>query len=54
MQSLLSKNQYAQLHNTILSRTKYLNNKLSTINCNLIYESLGFPYDWHLSKKFPQ
>lgn len=54
MQSLLSKNQYAQLHNTILSRTKNLHRKLSTISCNDILISLGFPNNWFQSKKLVQ
>ena len=49
MQCLLTKNQYSKLHNTLLKRTKNLNNNLHTISCNKIIQSLGFPADWHLT-----
>ncbi|GAB2499333.1 Abi family protein [Alkalibacterium psychrotolerans] len=48
LQAFLSKNQYAQLHNTILKRFKHLDNKLTTICANDVLETLGFPLDWHV------
>lgn len=54
MQCLLSRNQYALLYNTLRSRTNYLNNKLKTIDVNVILNSLGFPDDWHKAPKIPQ
>lgn len=54
MQCLLTKNQYAQLHNTILKRTKNLNNDIHTIPISTILNSIGFDKDWHKSKKLPQ
>lgn len=47
MQCLLSKNQYTLLHNSLLKRIKYLNKKLSTIDTNIILNSLGFPENWY-------
>lgn len=49
MQCLLSKNQYALLHNTLLKKTKNLNNKLKTIDTNIILSCLGFPNNWYLT-----
>ena len=46
MQAFLSKFQYAQLHNTILSRAKTLNKKLSTIGVDDVLSTLGFPVNW--------
>lgn len=46
MQALLTKNQYAQLNNTIRKRARTLNKELKTISCNVILSSLGFPTDW--------
>lgn len=43
MQALLSKNQYALLHNTLRKRMNYLSTRLETININIILNSLGFP-----------
>ncbi|MCR0259966.1 Abi family protein [[Clostridium] innocuum] len=54
MQTLLSKNQYALLHNTLLRRTNYLRLRLKTIDINLILNSLGFPIDWYTTPKIPQ
>ncbi len=54
MQALLSYNQFAQLHNTLLKRTKTLNKNLKSISSNIVTSSLGFPNDWHLSLKKPQ
>ena len=54
MQAVLSKNQYGRMHNTLLSRIKTLNKKLTTISSNEVLKSLGFPKDWHLSAKLPQ
>lgn len=54
MQCLLSKNQYALLHNTLLKKTKNLNNKLKTIDTNIILSCLGFPNNWYLTAKLPQ
>lgn len=54
MQCLLSKNQYALLHNTLLKRTKNLQRKLSTISINIILDSLGFPNAWYESNSLPQ
>lgn len=54
LQCFLSKNQYGQMHNTIKKRAKVLNNKLNTISCNNILQSLGFPNDWYLVQTLPQ
>lgn len=54
LQCLLTKNQYAQLHNSIRSRAKNFNRKLSTIPCNMILQSLGFPIDWFNTEKLKQ
>lgn len=54
MQSLLSKNQYALLHNTLRRRTNYLQSKLKTIDVNSILQCLGFPSDWHNGPKLKQ
>lgn len=48
LQCLLSNMQYAQLHNTLIKRTKALNNKLKVIDANVILETLGFPEDWFI------
>lgn len=48
------KNQYALLHNTLLKKTKNLNNKLKTIDTNIILSCLGFPNNWYLTAKLPQ
>lgn len=45
--AFLSKNQFAQLHNTILKRVNYLERKLDSISINIIFKSLGFPDDWN-------
>lgn len=45
--AFLSKNQFAQLHNTILKRTNYLERRLSSISINIVLNSLGFPDDWN-------
>lgn len=54
MQALLSKNQYALLHNTLLERINYLRVRLNTIDISLIVNSLGFPSDWYHSLIIPQ
>ncbi len=54
MQALLSKNQYALLHNTLRKRMNYLNIRLKTININIILNSLGFPNNWHNTPKISQ
>ena len=55
LQSLLSKTQYAQLHNTILKRTRNLDKKLTTISVNEITKELGIPTNWQTStEKLPQ
>lgn len=46
MQLFLSKKQYALLHNTILKRTKTLNNKVKSIPVDTILATLGFPDNW--------
>ena len=48
MQTLLNKEQYALMHNTILKRSKTLNNKLSSISIDVILSKLGFPNNWLL------
>lgn len=45
MQCLLSKNQFAQLHNTIHKRIKNLNHHLKTIPVSIILNSIGFTQD---------
>lgn len=47
IQCFISKTQYAQLHNTMLSRVKNLDKKLDSISINTILSTLGFPDDWH-------
>lgn len=47
LQCFLTKTQYAQLHNTVRQRFRTLENKLTSINVNVILQSLGFPNDWH-------
>lgn len=54
MQCLLTKNQFAQLHNTFLKRMKSLNKDLTTISSNKILASLGFPNNWFLTPKIQQ
>lgn len=54
MQCLLTKNQYAIMHNTIRSRANNLNQNLTTISCNEILGSLGFPIDWYKTNKIKQ
>lgn len=54
MQAMLSKNQYALLHNTLLKRTNYLRSRLKTINVNVILNSLGFPNNWYETPKISQ
>lgn len=46
LQCLLTKNQYAIMHNSIRVRSRTLNRSLTTIPCGDILESLGFPRDW--------
>lgn len=53
--SFLSKNQFAQLHNTILKRVANLERKLDSISINVVLNSLGFPNDWNKDRiKLPQ
>lgn len=47
LQAFLSRNQYAQLHNTLRKRFNHLDNNLYTISINEILNSLGFPNGWH-------
>ena len=54
MQALLSKNQYALLHNTLLKRSNYLRLRLKTIDIDVILNSLGFPSKWYNTPKLPQ
>lgn len=54
MQCLLSKNQYAQLHNTIHKRIKNLKNDVYSIKVNIILDSIGFSDSWYNSGKLPQ
>lgn len=54
MQALLSKNQYALLHNTLLKRTNHLRAKLKTIDISVILNCLGFPSNWYEMPKIPQ
>lgn len=55
MQLFLDKGQYSLLHNTVLKRAKTLNNKLNSINIDLILNPLGFPKDWiQKTKSIPQ
>ncbi|WP_298092125.1 hypothetical protein, partial [uncultured Catenibacterium sp.] len=50
----LSKNQYAQLHNTIHKRIKNLKNDVHNIKVNIILDSIGFSDSWYNSGKLPQ
>ena len=43
-----------QLHNTIRKHVRELNKKLTTIECNKILSSLGFPNNWFVVNKLPQ
>lgn len=54
LQCLLTKNQYAIMHNSIRVRVKTLNRCLTTIPCGDILESLGFPRDWYNIGKLKQ
>ena len=54
MQCLHSKNQYAQLHNTIHKRIKNLKNDVYSIKVNIILDSIGFSDSWYNSGKLPQ
>lgn len=47
IQCFLSKNEYAQLHNSIRKRMNYLENKLLTIDITKIQQTLGFPNNWN-------
>ena len=38
----------------LLKKTKNLNNKLKTIDTNIILSCLGFPNNWYLTAKLPQ
>lgn len=49
LQCLLSRVQYATLHNTILSRSNRLDNKMHTITSSEINSSLGFPTNWQIN-----
>lgn len=53
MQALLTENQYALLHNTLIERTNYLRVRLNTITINTILRSLGFPVNWYVTPKIP-
>lgn len=46
LQIALTKNQFAQLHNTILKRAKNLEKKLHSISVDVILGSLGYPKGW--------
>ena len=48
LQCFLSGTEYAQLHNTFKKRVKTLNNRLDSIEINIILESIGFPNNWHI------
>lgn len=54
MQALLSKNQYALLHNTLKKRTNYLRMRLKTIQIDVILNCLGFPTNWYETPKILQ
>ena len=54
MQCLLSKNQFAQLHNTIHKRIKNLNHHLKTIPVSTILNSIGFTQNWYNNRKIKQ
>jgi len=47
LQCFLSKTEYAILHNTIRKRMNYLENKLESIDYNIILTKLGFPNNWN-------
>lgn len=47
MQTLIEKEQYALLNNTLRKRIKHLNYKISSIPIETITDSLGFPKDWY-------
>lgn len=48
LQTMLTNNQYSIMLNTIKKRSKTLESKLTTIRIDKIYNSLGFPVDFHL------
>lgn len=50
LQCFISHAEFVILWNSIRKRTKKLSIKLSSIDVNIINESLGFPRDWHLEK----
>ncbi|EID21855.1 Abi-like protein [Streptococcus mitis SK616] len=47
LQCLLASTQYAQLHNTIIKRTKALNKKAHSIEAGIVLDTLGFPNNWY-------
>ena len=54
LQCFLTTNQFAQLHNAFRKKIRNLDKKLSTIDCNIILKSLGFPDDWYNISKINQ
>lgn len=54
MQCLLSKNQYAQLHNAVYKKIDRLNKDLKSIPSTDILNSLGFPISWIENGKLKQ
>lgn len=55
LQCFLTRIQYAQLHNTVKQRFDVLEKKLTSIDVNVILQSLGFPENWHKdTPKLPQ
>lgn len=54
MQACLTKNQYANLHNTILSRAKKLNRHINSVSYTKVLACLGFPANWHATSKRAQ
>lgn len=54
LQCFLSKNEYAQLYNSIRKRMNYLENKLVTISITKIQDILGFPHYWNTRQKLSQ
>lgn len=54
IQCFLSKNEYAQLHNSIRKRMNYLENKLVTIDITKIQMTLGFPPNWNQRQRLKQ
>ena len=54
MRVFMSKNQFAITNNSLRSRVKQLSKKITTIDYNVILNSLGFPREWQDLPKLAQ